>query len=171
MTRAVTLALCLCAVGCGEGGILEIDLGLPALSPPPSTARFAFIQARTAPEGPFASVWEGDDPDGTALESAPIRLPVSVVAESDQVEAPLHVRIRYCVDPRCAVFEDTSATEAQLTIERAFYSGERTFLVFDAPPASPVTTHELAIEKCDIRGCVGGTTSMFCRSDGTHFCE
>jgi hypothetical protein len=170
LARLALLALLLPACG-SDGGILELDLGLPARPPAPSVTAFAFIQARTAPAAPFGIEWDGDDPDGTALASTPERLAVSVVAEPDHVEVPVHVRVRYCRDPRCARFEDTGATEVQLTIERAFYSGERTFLMLDLPPAVPVELHEIAITKCRIRGCVGGTTTTFCRSDGTHFCE
>ena len=171
MKRLSLIAALVLTACTGDGGILEIDLGLPPRPPAPSEAAYAFIQARPSPSFPFGVDWDGDDPDGIALTGEPERLAVSVVGQPDHVEPPLHLRVRYCADPRCGIFEDRTATDVQVTIDRAFYPGERTFLMLDLPLAAPVETHEITITKCLIRGCVGGTTTTFCRSDGSHFCE
>jgi hypothetical protein len=158
--------------GCAKNAILELELQLPAEPETSDGELFALTQVRRADEFPFAAEWRADqDPAGVPLGPEPVTDQLSVETEDETVD--LHVRIRFCGDPRCTSLDDALAPELWLRIEQPFYIGQRTFWEFDVPavpegqPAEPVE-----VDKCEIRGCVeGDTSSSYCRLDGTHVCE
>lgn len=172
--RIVGLALALAVVGCAENAILEIELDLPAAN---ADTRFAVVQGRSG-EVDFGDTWAG----GGVIEGLELtreRVLVGIEADDgDEIDAPLALRIRYCIDPVCGDARDGEAQEIQVTIERAFYQGEYTLLRADALPLPVVmdctagcAPAPVMIEKCRIEGCRAGTTTNWCNSDGLHFCE
>ena len=40
-----------------------------------------------------------------------------------------------------------------------------------APTPTATTPAPILIAKCDVQGCVEGSTTSYCHADGTHFCE
>lgn len=164
MRRAWLVAVLL--AGCADNAVLELDLGLPPESFD-GINRFAFVQARSGLE-PFDEPWGGTDPvDGFRLGLEPHREELSIVAEEGAIAEPLRIKIRYCFASRCTALSDAEAPQAEIEIERAFYEASRTFLTLDVTGMDEA----IAIEKCRVRGCIGGSVSTFCRGDGTHFCE
>ena len=165
MTRLLSAVLLVLA-GCADNAVLELDLGLPPESLD-GLHRFAFVQARSGAE-PFDEPWGGSDPvEGFMLGFDPHRESVSVVADDASIEDPLRIKVRYCFTARCSSLSDADAPQAEIEIERAFYVAERTFLTLDLTGEN----ESITVEKCRVRGCIGGTVSTFCRGDGTHFCE
>jgi hypothetical protein len=186
MTRALVVFVLasswLALSGCTRNAILELELELP--EQPGGPPLFAVVSARS--DVGFDEAWEG-----TPVASVP--LPVSCMRASelscgDRVPdpacaavfslvgdgsdlGPLHVRVRFCVDPACAAAEDASATEHRVELERAFYIGRYTQarVCLEAVPSTSNPPPEL-IERCAVR-CREGSGAYQCRSDDTHFCE
>lgn len=175
--RAAALTGCLLALGCTRNAVFELELELP-----PAEGRYVVVEARSgatpdrigvAPPIPSSGSCARPDPappcEERQLDPACSAV-VSVVADEAEIEAPLELRIRFCVDPDCADPADEEAPERRVDVERAFYLGRYTQAraCIDAlpPPDAPI---EL-IERCDVR-CREGTAAMYCRLDGTHFCE
>ncbi len=164
------------ALGCARNAVFELELELPPQ--PAGPMRFAVVEAReggaepgTVELGPLNAACGRPDPAPACADRAldpTCSAVVSVVADGAR-SGPLDVRVRFCESPRCSVPADASAPELQVTIERAFYEGRYTQarVCADEVPtgAVPVT-----VERCDVR-CREGTAAMYCRADGTHFCE
>ena len=162
----------------------------------PSDARFGHadfegVDWRTAGRDGFLLV-SGDTSEATLSV---------VSDDAGEHDRPLLLRIRLCSDDRCADDGDESAREAHLEIERAFYAGEITaheiatstddygdpvdFPDPEPPPDAgpipdggpcllgpiPPTPGVIRVGRCEVRGCLIGSTDCFCRRDGTHYCE
>ncbi len=171
--------------GCTRNAIFELELELPAN--PPGPQLYAVVEARS--DLGFEEVWpEGGGLEGIALSASCERgddpppcadrqldpscsAVVSIVGDSDDLERPLRVRVRFCADPACTGPTDAGAPEHDVEIERAFYLGRYTQarVCIDEAPSVTSPTAEV-IERCDVR-CREGTAAMYCRLDGTHFCE
>lgn len=175
-------ALLLC--GCARNAIFELELDLP---PRPSGALHAVVQVRN--DADFSAGWSGvpmapgvplppacarPDPapacDDRELDPACSAV-VSVIGDEDDLTRPLRVRIRFCEDPACGAAADAAAPETRVEIERAFYTGRYTQgrVCVDAVPPGPGGV-PVRIERCAVR-CREGDAAMYCRADGTHFCE
>ena len=177
MTRSILIAALLVATGCARNGVFELELELPAVS-----GRFAVVEVRSeattdrigvAPAIPLSASCGRPDPAPPCADrelDPSCSATVSVVADEDELDAALQVRVRFCVDPDCAAPEDDGAPFQRIDVERAFYRGQytRARACIDALP-SPDAPFVL-IERCDVQ-CREGSAAMYCRLDGTHFCE
>ncbi|MGE0784142.1 MAG: hypothetical protein AB7S26_00540 [Sandaracinaceae bacterium] len=185
MTRSRLLLAVLASVlamGCARNAIFELELDLP----PGGAARFVRVTASESlsfsddwsdvPElvelGPLPPSCARPDPSPVCEERAEIDADcgaiISVVSGSSS-QGILRLRARFCASQGCTSPADASAPEARITVERAFYQGRYTDarVCFDETPAADV---DVTIARCDVR-CREGTAAMWCRADGTHFCE
>ncbi|MEC7519401.1 MAG: hypothetical protein VYE22_06010 [Myxococcota bacterium] len=152
MRRAPLAIAALALASCSHGAVLELSLELPDRG----DARFAVLDA--APGAP-------PDGAGPTVAFAPgDEAHVSLVAGAD-LEAPLHVRVRFCEAPDCA--GEPSPPTVRARIERAFYPGVKTSLTLAVPPP-PAT---LEIDACRVQGCIEGRGAALYCVDGTHVCE
>ncbi|MCC6877908.1 MAG: hypothetical protein IT378_26595 [Sandaracinaceae bacterium] len=182
MRRITIILAAIAASACTRNAILELELELPEAAGP---VRFALVEVRSGES--FDGAWSPESAQSFALTtcqraSPPPTCPdrtldpscsqvISVVTGGGAIEAPLAVRIRFCRDPRCAATEDAAATERRFVIERAFYLGRYTQAraCIDVVPVTPALD-PIRIDRCDVR-CRDGVAGMYCRLDGTHFCE
>lgn len=153
--------------GCARNAVLEVELDLP----PGPTDRFAVVQFETA-DG-FDSTWLAQYP-GTPLGSGRQTVEYSLITESPNER--LRVKVNFCTTPDCTGLDDTfdRAPAVWYELERSFYIGERTrwVVTIDTLPIDPPSA-PMSVGRCQIQGCIEatGTTTTFCRLDGTHYCE
>jgi hypothetical protein len=173
--RITAASIVLALVGCADNAILEVELDLPAAN---ADTRYAVVQGRSG-EVDFDATWAGGGViDGLELSNETMLVGIEA-DDGGEIDAPLALRIRYCIDPACGDARDGEAQEIQVTVERAFYEGEYTLLRAEALPLPDVidcTTggcapERVMVEKCRIEGCRAGMTINWCNSDGLHFCE
>ncbi|MEM9073213.1 MAG: hypothetical protein AAGE52_32210 [Myxococcota bacterium] len=172
--RAFLSAAALMALSCSPNAILELTVELPPGNPPEQAYAFVQISNETIDFDMF-TVGSSDRLDGFLLTEETTTQQISVVAEPGDYSRRLAVRVRFCSDPRCVgLGDDRGIRERRLIIDRAFYELKRTnfrWVVPEIPEADSVPEVDVA-DRCDVGGCRDGTTSSgFCRSDGTHFCE
>jgi hypothetical protein len=166
---------CVLASGCGETAVLELTLDLP---PEGQEREFVYVQARSGTR-PFEEVWSDESSfSGIALTTTSQRTPISLVAEPEQLDSLVRLKLRFCRAALCDHPLDSSGLSEQwVEIERAFYDGERTELTIAvlAVPAPCETTGCVEaglrrIDKCDVRGCTDDPDGPFCSGD-RHLCE
>lgn len=158
--------------GCADNAILELTLELPS-----GEEGFAFVQFD---QGATFEEFEGSTSlDGFPLDG-PASVQVSVIADGDEIEAPLRVKVRFCQEPRCTFLDpagiesDDGVGELRFELERAFYRGRFTEHTLDLRtiPERGIPPTLSVVDKCEVGGCRDGTTvTNSCRADGTHFCE
>jgi hypothetical protein len=174
VTRArVSIAVAsLVLASCAQSGVLELQLLMPTA--PSSSPLFALVQVRRAADHPFAVQWFGDEVDAFELSRTERALAQISVVGSD-ASGDLHIRVRFCSVPNCDGLGDDNAPEVRYALERPIYTGRRTSwaaCIETIPTAmDPAPT---TIDRCEIRGCVGGGGSTsYCTMAGTgpHFCE
>lgn len=184
MRERLLIALAIVASGCARNAILELELELP---PNPAGAQvYAVVQARG--DLGFDEIWSDAPLEGIPLSRACTRTDpappcadrmldpqcsavISLIGDGDDLARPLHVRVRFCEDPTCSAPADATAPEHRVDIERGFYLGRYTqarVCVDEAPTVTNAVPE--VIERCEVR-CREGTAAMYCRLDGTHFCE
>ena len=169
--------MCVCVIaaamlgaGCAQNAALEVRLDLPA-GPTDGTTTYVLTQPRRAAENPFMDEWRGDDL--TAIELSPgERLEDHISVLSDDDATDLHIKVRFCSSPSCTAIEDDMAPEHWYKLDHPFYIGARTFwsVTIDSIPIDRDTT-AAEVDRCQIRGCVDGDLSSYCRVDGRHLCE
>jgi hypothetical protein len=167
------VAMMMASAGCAtdlDNAILELTFQLPVQSPRITTAQYALVQVARDLE--FANPWPLDGPDGNRLEASPTTARYSVIADPEQVEGALRVKVLLCEDVRCGTPDDATPEEYRLEIERSHYLGARTLV------AVPIETADISrirvlptITKCAVEGCAEPGLDTYCRPDGTHFCE
>ncbi len=169
------------ATGCAQNAIFELTLDLPMrpASVPMGTEMYAFPQLRSGTSEAFTDRWAGQDPlTGVALSATErTTMKISVIGNSDIEARPVRLKTQFCVDPRCNGFGDDSMAPIDcVELERVFYVGSFTSLPYNIMAVPTIVTCATAdvrhIGRCEIRGCVDGDTTSYCRlEDGTHFCE
>jgi len=170
LTALAALASGLFASGCAQNAALEIAIDLPA-GPGDGSRVFVLVQPRKAADNPFEDEWRGDDLEAVELmDGESFTDNVSVMSTDDTTD--LNLKVRFCASPNCTAIEDDTAPELWYALQHPFYIGERTSWDVEilAIPAERDTAPEL-IEKCDIKGCVDGPLSSYCRMDDRHLCE
>jgi hypothetical protein len=159
--------------GCAQNAILELEVVLPQLSGPDGEV-FALLQPRK-PEGyPFENAWAGSDLPAIPLSAVTRRVDM-VSVESDDEATDLQIKITYCNSASCTELGDALRQEWFL-IERPFYIGARTHVTLETSSSLPTDPPgpgavPTVIGRCDVRGCVEGMLSDYCRMDGRHLCE
>jgi len=175
MGAALLFALAL-ATGCSERAVLDVTLHLPAAA---GTFRFAHVQVRSGPQFGFDDSWTGpQDPPGTALSTAGgTDKTLSVIADSDQEQQVLRIKVRFCTTSLCAD-ELEGGPAVGIELPRAFYLGESTAIdvaIETIPEAPALRPPPIVIDPCNVRGCTEGTPLVdggYCDpSTGEHFCE
>ncbi|MCB9597073.1 MAG: hypothetical protein H6719_30395 [Sandaracinaceae bacterium] len=171
MTRVALLGVLL--AGCGDAAILELTLELPAASARCDSA-IARVDARflAADETacPVATgEWRGDALD-VAVGDTPSTLIVDVVADDDEVELPLCLRLRPCDGPGCPRHDPLVDPSLVAELARPFHRGQRTRWT--------LTVRDLCfpddrgvIDACAIGGCTDEIRASYCRDDGSHLCD
>lgn len=163
------------ACGCGETAVLELTLDLPRDA---EEREFVYVQARSGMQ-PFEDVWSNQSSfAGIALAPSSQRVDLSIVAEPEQLESVVRLKLRFCRAPICDHPLDPSGLSEQwVEIERAFYDGERTELtiaVLAVPTPCETTACVEAglrmIDKCAVRGCSDDPDGPFCDGE-RHLCE
>jgi len=161
--------------GCARNADLELTLTLPQ-QPAGTPAMFAYVQFERPPVA-FDSEWAGTtDVDGTRLGTAAAPAVVQLSVLTEDVAAPLRMKVRFCSSPRCESAGPTTPT-LWYELEQPFHRGARTYWsrVIDAIPAPGHPCAPETIDRCAIRGCVTvfppTDPVSFCRLDGTHFCD
>jgi hypothetical protein len=175
MRASLTIALVLvAAVGCINNAAFELEIGLPP--GPTGDPVFALLQPRDAAENPFGDEWRGDDLQAIQLIPGMAQTDnISILSKDGDVD--LALKVRFCVSPTCGDLMDASAPERWFEFEHPFYIGARTSWrppmgseeILAIPTVSDSTP--LIIARCQIRGCVDGELSSYCRTDGRHLCE
>lgn len=170
------LIACAFAAGCGETAILELTLELP---PAGQERSFLYVQARSGDRSLEEEWSEGSSVGELPLGTTSRTEQISIVAAPEHLAEPLLLKLRFCRGSRCDHLLDPGATPSEIwvTIERAFYDGERTELTI-AIPMVPMPCDSLAcfiaglraIDKCDVRGCTDQLMGPFCSRD-RHPCE
>lgn len=165
LLAAIAVSLC---GGCAQSGVLELQLMLPPSADPDPV--FAQVLIRRSTDHPFDLDWEGGDAFGLELGSEPRLDQVSVIGGDPTVD--LHIKVRFCRSPTCDAIDDADAPEVWIALEHPFYVGRRTAWAtcIDAVPTA-VPTEALEVARCDIRGCVAGSSATYCAGSGEHFCE
>lgn len=166
--RLSLLVSILCAAGCTQNAILEMAIDLPSVDE--GVVLHAQPQMRVASMNPHAEEWRGEDLEAIELGSERIVDEISLVAEEDEVDVA--VKVRFCTTPSCTSLDDADAPERWYLLEHPFYLGRRTewaVRIEEVPAARD--TSPLVVGRCDIRGCVEGDLSSYCRVDGRHLCE
>lgn len=158
MRRSVTLALALLASGCARNALLELEVQLP-----PGIDHAELRVLSDPPPSYDDPEWDAVTPE--ALDEVGEVARVQVLAEGPAIEAPLAARVRLCGATPC-----DSTAEVRVEIERPFYVGHETRVTV-AIPAVPLAFDTYVVDRCAVRGCLGGDTLEFCRDDGTHYCE
>lgn len=180
MTRATKalrllplLLLPLLLVGCAQNSIFELTLQ----TPPPEMGRDkVVIEARLGAEADFDADWQQTQIRGLVMEPfVDNTLLASFEASGDDMELPLKVKVRFCLEERCTDVADGNAPEVRYEFERVFYRGRFTSneqIIVDYP-TDPSMPPETDVGKCDIvgEGCWEGATDNNCLGDGRHFCE
>ena len=168
------------ALGCGqENAVLEMYVELPAAEA--GGPQHALIQVRNADDFPFeVTEWIDTDELGTVpLGGGPTEDHVSIESIGGD-DFDLNVRIRWCVSVGCSEPADdpTRALSSCVRLEHPFYLGERTEVrleglsIADATVGTCGESSVTIVDRCAIRGCVGGDPSgTYCRADGSHLCD
>jgi hypothetical protein len=73
--------------------------------------------------------------DGITLGEDPQTVPISIVAEEEDVSQPVCLRVRFCAGPRCDEVIDAEAPEATAHIEPAFAADRYTRATVEIPSA------------------------------------
>jgi len=170
LTTLSALALGLFASGCAQNAALEIAIEMP-FGPDDGSRVFVLVQPRKAADNPFADEWRGDDLDAVELIPGDTFVDnISVMSTDDTTD--LNLKVRFCASPNCTAIEDDTAPELWFALQHPFYIGERTSWDVDILeiPEERDTAPEV-IEKCQIKGCVDGPLSSYCRADLRHLCE
>ena len=166
----------LVAAGCGQNAILELMIELPpAATIDGVERRFALVQPRTS-GNPFEDEWPAGDLPPIELGALSIEDRVSVV--TDDTSLDVHLKVRFCQTDDCTALGagglpgDDVSPEVWYLLEHPFYEGKRTSFHIQipaVPPAAPAEPEE--VDRCEIEGCITGTSITFCTSDGRHVCE
>jgi len=153
VTRAQTIALgfLLALGGCTPDGILELQIELPAA--PAGETWYAQVQVRDVSGHPLSIPWMGGDPDGLVLGSSR-RWDCIAVRTLDESKS-VHVRVRFCRDPRCLSLDDADPPERLFLIERPFHQGASTYLQLHVPRV-PECSRDA---ECDVGVCIEGRCS------------
>jgi hypothetical protein len=167
-----------CLGGCVEpNAVLELRLDLPAASD--ASRPYAFTQVRRDDATSFDALW-GDSSEllGSALSTTERSMDhISVESLGGDDDFDVKIRVRFCTDAACSTLEDdlTMAPRSCFVVRHPFYVGRRTELdlrIENVPSGTCGGSDVTEIARCSVRGCAGGdTTMMYCREDGTHFCE
>lgn len=170
LTALAALASAFLAAGCAQNAALEIAIELPA-GPADGSRVFVLVQPRKAADNPFEDEWRGDDLAAVELlEGESFVDNISVMSTDDTTD--LNLKVRFCASPNCTAIEDDTAPELWYALQHPFYIGERTSWgveIFEIPLARD--TEPDVVEKCQIKGCVDGPLSSYCRMDERHLCE
>ncbi len=161
--------------GCGNGAsdvvaMLKLRIVLP---PAQGMARQALVQVRTRG---LDGDW-GNDGFVATLTSAPQPFAIDVLAEREG--APVHVKIKFCGEGGCS---GSMIAESWIAIADAFYPGFVTWLDFeiaevptgvrdDGCGVAPSVGACFQPTRCQIGGCVSGTSRFYCNVDDAHFCD
>jgi hypothetical protein len=166
----LSLFIALGLAGCAQNAALEITLDLPP-GPSDGTTVYVLTQPRSAAENPFTDEWRGDDlPAIELMPGMAIEDQISVLSTDDSTD--LNLKVRFCANENCTAIEDDMAPERWYALEHPFYIGERTYWSVSIPTIPTMRdTEPTPVEMCDIRGCVDGDLSSYCRVDGRHLCE
>jgi hypothetical protein len=170
-TAATAITALAIAGGCGPRAILELELELPAGG---ADTAFAVVQAQSASPVAFDAEWAGTDASTSIplLEADPTAAVVSIVADDDQsVVRELGLRVRFCASSDCTEVGDDAAPKRELIFERALYPGSRTRYTLRIDTIPDALAAPVRVGRCDVRGCIEGSTSTYCSADGRHFCE
>lgn len=165
------LALWLLA-GCAEPAILEVSLALPAEAPA-CGASLVRVEARfldpAEPGCPNDAVeWAGDALD-VALEPAPATVIVDVVAEGDDIDRALCLRVLACDAPGCPTFDPLVDPSTVAELARPFHRGERSRWAMAV--ADPCALADLGVvDACAVAGCTDEVLADYC-VDGAHLCD
>jgi len=167
------------AAGCAQNSIFELTLDLPPAPSTPDGPTYAFVQFNTANPVDFSARWSGQDvAQGFALDpTMRTTQQVSLIGDADVETHQIGMVVRFCDASRCTTLASDLAPISCVLFERVFYVGKTTsypYTISSVPTvmgtcasAADVTM----IEHCQIRGCVEGDTTNYCRSDDRHFCE
>jgi hypothetical protein len=179
------MSLPLVLFGCAQNSIFELTLNI---APAPQTAPDVMmslrdkvlIEARSG-DASFGADWQQTQITGIVLDNAPNNTVVASFGGSGaELEQPLRVKVRFCVDPRCTNVEaaDGGAPEIWYEFDRVFYQGRYTHYELDImefPTTEPMDEDAdvNGVDKCAIvgEGCWEGATDNNCLADGRHFCE
>lgn len=166
----------LLAAGCGQNAILELRIDLPpAATVDGVERRFAIVQPRTS-TNPFADEWPAGDLPPIELGASATEDRVSVVTEDTSLD--VHLKVRFCIADDCTALGtggmpgDDVSPEVWYLLEHPFYEGKRTsfhIVIPTIPAAAPAEPEE--IDRCEIEGCITGSSTMYCTTDGRHVCE
>lgn len=132
MSRLVLVTLVALSAGCTQNAFFELQVQLPA-DPDPSDEIewFAQIQVRDQTGHGLDVNWMGGDLPTVPLSDAARWECLSVQSQDPGIS--LNVRVRFCRDPRCLAFEDSSAPERLYSFETPFYVGARTYYQVQIP--------------------------------------
>jgi len=149
MRRIALIALIALSAGCTQNAFFELQIELPGAPAEDPESWYAQIQVRDQTGHAFDVNWMGGDLPTVPLTSAARWECISV--QSLDASVSLNVRVRFCRDPRCLAFEDSTAPERLYSFETPFYVGARTYYRVQVP--------EIPI--CPTGDCVGtpGTCS------------
>ncbi len=159
--------------GCARNAFLEIELRLPGVE---NGLRYVSTQVRD-PGFAFSVNWDrSGDPAPVDLQDVDVE---NLSVESKDESKDIHIKVLFCTDPNCTD-ANTNTPQFWFAVEHPFYIGERTrwtrtLTSPTAPPTEePQPGKDTYIDKCEVQGCAGGSTSVtnFCvGSTNTHFCE
>ena len=174
--KRLALSLAILLSGCAENAILELTLELPpAADVGRADATHVVVDVATdgSEEVPPDSAFPLSGAFRAAAADAPNRVPVSLVAGGERLEAPLWVRVRYCGAPDCAAIGDDAPPTAYVRIDRPFWLGQVSEATAALP--GPWDDPEVArLAKCDVRACADPRFTSgepTCTGDGRHWCE
>lgn len=168
LATAVAL-LCLLSSGCAQNAILELTVDMPAADP----LRPNLVVQALSGEADFTNDWPQSQITGIPLNTTEANLvEISVEGSGDDLLRVLNVRLRFCEDPECHAINDGEPPEVWLTFERAFYQGEYTGyeLSLMSPPTMAPST-PTTVGKCEVFGCVEGSSETGYCIDDVHHCE
>lgn len=170
---SVRLAVTLLAIGtlpgCADNAILEVVLALPAQGVECGVSE-VLVEARFSPIGELACPavdWNRDAQTIPLEEEEASSAFVEVIAEGDDIERPLCLRVRSCRQEACLGHDLLVHPSVTVRAERAFYRGHRTRV--ELAIADPCESDAYDLGPCEIGGCDEGGAA--CDADGRHFCE
>jgi len=131
MRRIALIALIALSAGCTQNAFFELQIELPGAPAEDPESWYAQIQVRDQTGHAFDVNWMGGDLPTVPLTSAARWECISV--QSLDASVSLNVRVRFCRDPRCLAFEDSTAPERLYSFETPFYVGARTYYRVQVP--------------------------------------
>ena len=173
MTTRLPIAValtCLLSSGCAQNAILEVTVDMPAADP----SRTYLVVRALSGEADFSNDWQQSQIAGIPLNTTEANIvEIGIEGSGDDLLRVLNVKLRFCVHPECqAVPDDGDSPEVWLTFERAFYQGEYTgYQLSLMPPPTTAPSTPTIVGKCEIFGCVEGSSPTGYCADDVHHCE